>query len=211
MYKLINEHVETIVAYTDMKDKMIKPYLDLRKWLYERNVSQDRELQTKYKGYWVMGRLGDDFYRHYFKLLEQRKCGGNPDVGTVVRKLCKTPVNSKGVYRIQFSFASKLVHMCQPTMPIYDSMIKEFFFLPNADKKKGDDKLDELKMSYDFLIKEYARVIKHNMLGEAMSKVRALCESPADLTDQRVIDLLIWAFVKWAHSGGIQLCIARYS
>ena len=129
----------------------------------------------------------------------------------VVQELYEVPSNSTGQQKVQFSFASKLVHMCQPTLPVYDAMVKTFFFLPKAHGDSIDTQLPELMVDYRFLIDEYSRVMRDHLLDRAMSRVREYCAYATNLTDQRLIDLLIWVFVKWAKSGGIRTGTARYS
>ena len=84
----------------------------------------------------------------------------------VARQLYAIPMtNKKGEPTLQFSFSTKLVHMLRPCEPVYDRNIRAFFFLPQASAHKSlDKKLARLMPAYEFLRREYDRVIRKNLL-----------------------------------------------
>lgn len=191
MYALINKHIAEILT-DNAKERIFTRYLCLRGRFREVDVSQDAAFQKQYKGYWTMGRQSQEFYRLYFRLLQESKCNKSSDVKGVVQRLYD------GENRVHFSFATKLVHMCNPHLPVYDSVVRAFFFLPEH-AKDGEVKVQALLKDYEFLIEEYGRVIRNELLGKAIGVVRTQCGTSADLTDEKVIDALIWTFVTWVR------------
>src|SRR5260370_41701225 len=75
-------------------------------------------------------RLGDEFCKAYFEHLEELKALGRADVGRIAIRLYGVGSNKKGERKLHFSFSTKMAHMLQPDMPVYDSLVAQFFFLP---------------------------------------------------------------------------------
>jgi hypothetical protein len=204
MYRLINNNCDAVLG--ELERKLDVPgYQDLQRLLREVNVADDNDFQRKYRTYWRMNvaRLGDDFYRRYFGLLEESKTVGSPDVALVIQQLS---VRSSSTERqsIQFSFASKLVHTLDPRAPVYDSLVAAFyFFVPTSSGEGPDRKLGRLLEFYGFLRSEYERVITLGLLDTAIRRFRGRVRLQESLCDERVVDFLIWGFVKLLQ-GGVQ-------
>jgi hypothetical protein len=85
--------------------------------------------QQKYRAYWAMNvaRMNPSFYKAYFNALETapRK---KPTLSTVVHILYDASTNRSGRKSLQFSFATKLLHMTNPQLPLYSSEVTAFFF-----------------------------------------------------------------------------------
>ena len=172
-------------------------------WLTEKfpkaDVNSDAEFQRRFRNYWRLNyaRLSDEFLRSYFSLPQTLKLKGANEkgnkelVGEVARKLYDTPVNRKGQRKIEFSFASKLVHTLRPHAPIYDRNIKLFFLFRNP---TGPKKFDMLLEAYEFLTREYERILSMGILASSIEQFRKRFDSHAFL-DEKIIDSLIWSFV----------------
>jgi hypothetical protein len=149
--------------------------------------------------------LSQSFRSEYFSLLEREKCSaGNADVGRLARKLYETPVNSTERRALQFSFASKLVHMINTSLPVYDRMVETFYFLPRSYAGKPDKKLDNLLASYRFLVKEYDRILRDGLLADALHTFRRHFCLPPIYSDHKIIDTLIWKFVPFLEGGALR-------
>jgi len=140
--------------------------------------------------------LGQNFRAEYFLLLEREKASpARAGVEQVARKLYEIPVNSKGRKVLQFSFASKLVHMVNPELPVYDRMVEAFYYLPRSYAGKPEKKLENLLASYRFLVKEYDRILREGLLADVLHWFRRHFSLPPPYWDHKVIDTLIWKFV----------------
>lgn len=197
MYSLIREHSDYIIR--DIGKKHVDEYDWLMSNLRLLDVSRDSLFKEKYKQFWAMNaaRLSDDFVSAYFEYLEKNK--DNRTIG--IRKVCdylwyELPTEKS----LQFSFTTKLVHMINPNMPIYDGMIKDFYFLPDISYKDYEKRIINLLTLYSFLKDEQRRIIEQGLLHEPMKKFREHYK-PQHFTDVKVIDSLIWGFVSTARVG----------
>jgi hypothetical protein len=65
-------------------------------------------------------RLSSSFYTAYFDTLEAAPTQ-KPTLLTVVHRLYDASTNNSGTKSLQFSFATKLLHMTNPKLPLYSS------------------------------------------------------------------------------------------
>jgi hypothetical protein len=196
MYELISQHLHQLIGTVKPKED-IDPYVWMIRELPNRDVAHDEEFQKKYSAYWALNGagLGQTFRSEYFSLMEREKRSHMTDVAGVTRKLYEIPVNSKNKKALQFSFATKLVHMVNPTLPVYDRMVETFYFLPRSYAGETEKKLENLLLSYRFLVKEYDRILREKFLNETLETFRRhFCLQPS-YSDQKIIDTLIWKFV----------------
>jgi hypothetical protein len=174
--------------------------------LKKTNVAADNGFQSAYRRHWQLNaaRLSTSFLVAYFGLLEATKQENAATVESVARRLLETPTHGASRMTLQFSFASKLVHMVQPNQPIYDSMVERFFFFASAKEGESvDAKLKRLLQAYKFLGEEYRRVLTEGLLADAIARFRARFEVGTEYTDAKVIDTLIWKFVSFAGKGAL--------
>jgi hypothetical protein len=201
VYRLMNDHCNEVVdELARISD--VPRYLELRRRMRTTDVSSDVEFQDMYRDYWRMSlsRLGGLFYRRYFQSMEAIKNSAiEPDEAEIrrVAMLSDTPERSS----LQFSHATKLLNTVDPRQPVYDTHVASFyFFVPPASDRPFEARLDTLLAFYDFLRREYARVLGHGLLQPAIGVFRDRITSDPDLYDERVVDLLIWGFVSLMRS-----------
>ena len=206
MYHLVNANIDHLLA-TIQPPEDLAPYIWMLQELPSPGAIQSPTFQKTFSKYWAMNaaHLGAGFKAQYFEILldeskhAQRRC----DVETITKRLLEIDVNSKGK-ALEFSFATKLVHMLDPTLPVYDTRVESFYFLPRSYSGTHEVKLKNLLCSYDFLIREYARVLRDELLAPAISECRRRFNLTAIYTDQKVIDTLIWKFVPMLEHGAIR-------
>ncbi|PKL45408.1 MAG: hypothetical protein CVV39_07960 [Planctomycetes bacterium HGW-Planctomycetes-1] len=192
MYNLINNYIDIIIK--NISEQEILTYV----WLLQ-NAGQVNTLQyqQRYKQYWGMNnaRLSEEFCDAYFGLLGQTLDNPqNLNVADIARALYETPVNAHR-QNLQFSFSSKLAHMANPGQPIYDSLVADFYFFKTPQNRDWQQKLEQYMLFYNFLVNEYARISREGLLNASIQQFGNQFNQPV-LTDARVVDLLIWAFVK---------------
>lgn len=204
MYQLINAYVDTLLDAIS-PDIAIAPYNQLIRSLKEVDVSNDQNFRNIYAKYWGLNaaRLAPGFENVYFQNLEDLKASAdNVEVQSIASKLFATPTGEDGQRSLQFSFSSKLVHMICPHMPVYDSTVERFFFLPGTETlSRPEKKLDRLMKSYNFLILEYQRILDNGILAQAITRFRAKYLDTESWTDEKIIDTLIWQFVSFMRKG----------
>jgi len=213
MYALINQHIDALLDSINFQTD-IRPYICLLQQLPSVDVSTHAEFQREYRQYWQLNpaRLGNEYLTGYFSHLEQLK--SHPEhatVETIARHFLPIPTHRNGSRSLQFSFASKFVHMLFRDRPVYDSMVQLFFFLPSGGENEDPEKkLSRLLMSYEFLRHEYERILQHNLLAPAIAKFRWHFKIDDSYTDIKIIDTLIWVYVKFLKSGAIRNRVVVY-
>jgi hypothetical protein len=191
MYRLINRNADEIIKWI-LPDKF---YEELLVGVTAEAI-QSQAYQLKFRKYWGMNaaQLSAGFHQTYFaRLAEALKTPMT--IEPLAATLYEASVRKDGRKSIQFSFATKLLHMANPSLPIYDSYVAQFYFFEPPFYGEFAERLPRMVGFYRFLVDEYARILKHALLAEAIGEFRR-----ADIadcwTDERIIDYLIWGAVK---------------
>ncbi len=200
MYYLLGDHIQPVLNMIGKERPRHVPEYD---WLIE-NLSKSMipEYQARYRRFWNMNRfLSKEYFSAYFERLNT--LSEIPlDAAMLAKDLYDVPTNSKGRQTIQFSYATKLLHMKHQTLPIYDSFVCKFYFWEVGDNQTVEQKIQELAGFHAFLVKEYARVISQGLLERPIEAFRKRFE-PRFFTDQKTIDSLIWAYTRLLAKGGL--------
>jgi hypothetical protein len=199
MYSLINQYAGTILG------TIARNHVTEYDWLLQ-NIAQvnEQDYQRRYRAYWAMNaaQLSPDFYTAYFAALDEARDRALT-LDVLSRRLYDASARRDGSRSLQFSFATKLLHMANPHLPIYDSKVAGFFFFRAA---PGDLPLDQrisrLVTFHGFLTQEYARVLNDRLLAVAIEPFRQQLQ-PQHFTDEKCIDSLLWAFVTLLEGGGL--------
>jgi hypothetical protein len=83
-------------------------------------------------------------------------------------------------------------------------MVESFYFLPRSYSGAAAEKLANLLRSYQFLVSEYDRILREALLASSIEEFRRRFQFPADYSDQKIIDTLIWKFVPFLESGALR-------
>jgi hypothetical protein len=204
MYALINQSAKTVVG--TIPSVHVTEY----EWLLQNlgKVSTP-DYQNRYRLYWGMGAalLSSTFYTAYFAALNAAVSNA-PTLSSVAQTLHAASTNSKGRRSLQFSFATKLLHMTNQQLPIYSSEVAAFYFFQEPEIKDSTDPNDlqrrifALVTFHDFLKQEYARVLQKNLLVIAIQEFKRQL-NPQHFTDEKIVDSLIWAFVAFLWNGAL--------
>jgi len=194
MYRLINDYRDAICLR--LADLDIAAYGELMKALQSRgaDATTSPHFQAAYRRYWRMNvaRLGDLYYRRYFELLADCWVSQSTDIEAIVRDLAET----LEARTLQFSFATKLAHMVNPRLPVFDSFVAAFYFYtPPASSNSFDQRLGDLLTFYRFLQAEYDRVTRDPAGSRMLAEVRNKLSLDLAVPDERVLDWLIWGLV----------------
>jgi hypothetical protein len=198
MYRLIEKYAGIIV-------KRIPPdYVSKYDWLLENaDKVMTSEYQMKYRDFWAMNAAlpSDEFCSVYFSTLQSalNEAKDPPSLKDIV-KILYPATERKGKNPKKpfppFSFATKLKHMTNTALPVYDKWVVGFYFLrvPTLTKTGGIERriVDYIKI-HDFLVEEYARVLGEGLLSSAIQKFESELK-PRHFSKEKIIDSLIWAF-----------------
>jgi len=198
MYHIINTHIDRVLGQVSTGHVAEYDFL-----LGNRHRVGDSDFQRRYRVFWALNaaRLSETFCANYFGLLkdvlEVRR-----GIEEIARHLYLVESNNRG-HKLQFSFATKLLHMADPHSPIYDSMVADFFFFSESHStEKIPERIEELAGFHNFLAEEYARVLEAGLLAPSIEKFRDKLK-PKHFSDQKVIDSLIWGFVSLQKKGAM--------
>ena len=197
MYSVISASHQTIIREIDPQ------YVAQYEWIREKVAEADSiQYQREYKDFWRMNvaQLSKSFYATYFGLL---KASAPPTLPSLGQTLYESAIRRSGKRILPFSFATKLLHIQNPHLPIYDSRVARFFlFEPPASDPPLQERIAKLTAFYEFLVAEYARVINAGMLAPAIAAFRERFR-PHHHTDEKIVDWLIWALVGLAEDGAV--------
>jgi hypothetical protein len=202
MYRIINENIGAVLEAVDPRF-----FLEYS-WLidHRQGLALTDEYQRRYKSYWGMGaaRLPNGFHARYFDELANRR-NQIPNPVTLARELAHfTHPRS-----LQVSFCTKLCHMLNQHLPIIDGLIMDFYFwrTPNLDL---DGRANYFRECYQFLIKEYQRILAMGLLNGPIAEIRRAFPLPVGVKDERVVDALIWHTVRVLRDRGLVSGIVVY-
>ena len=141
MYHFINAQIDFIIESFDVDH--IRKYDWLVEHLYQ---VRNEQFQKEYRIFWRMNaaRLSQNFCDKYFEILQDKQ-QDQLDFKGIVYSLYNVPSNSKGKKSLQFSFCTKLAHMVNQNLPIYDSLISEFYFFEPNVRMELDDRISPKK------------------------------------------------------------------
>ena len=199
MYHLIENNCTAIISFIS------RAHVAEYDWLMQNAaLSGSTAFQARYKHFWRLNaaRLSPTYCNAYFKELHSAQFKTtSPD--KVATKLFATPTHRNGRQSMQFSFATKLVHTANPTLPIYDSLIAAFYFFQEPSQKLPLSKRIAHLMAFQgFLVQEYQRILRKKLLVRSISSFRKQLQ-PQHFTDEKVIDSLLWAVVSMLKRGAL--------
>jgi len=204
MYSIICRNQKAILNGIRQSDDV-----DEYEWLIKTVSSQSwpADFEGRYKAFWVMGRVSGGYYPPYFQALGAARTQP-PNLGQLCRALYpfstrKKKNSQQTIQTLQFSYPTKLCHMVNANLPIYDTRVARFYLFqePSTDWP-FPTRINAYVAFYGFLKNEYARILNRNLLKPAIDAFKQKF-NPKQHTEEKVIDWLIWKFVDLADKGQI--------
>lgn len=192
MYDLINANIGIVLQAID-PIKTVGRYVSLIQ-----NVSRvaTPQYQTQYASYWTMQYPDQAYRKVYFQTLQTALLTplNPPNLSSLATSLYNTPANKKG-QSTQFSFVTKLLHMVDHHSPLYDGNVAAFYLFPEPDSSDPQKRIAAYLTFHSFLVREYGRILRHGLLSQPIQVFRQrFAQQQQHFTDERVIDVLIWAY-----------------
>jgi len=197
VYQCINKNIDNLLD--EIGHEHVKDYEFLLNELSSINVAKDINYQTKYRTFWVMRYISpdSDFNTKYFEFLENNKNKKSVTLDEVCTHFNGVTTDKAGKYSsFQFSFISKLMHMINGTFPIYDSKVRDFYFIPISSDNNFEKKRKNANGLIYYLIQEQKKAIACKEIKSAMNKFKNRF-SPHNFSDEKILDSLIWGYVKY--------------
>ena len=162
----------------------IEKYQFLRKRLFETDVSEDRDFQRAFNGFFRMGRRTEAYYVDFYRYLQKHK--GH---GISFEKALTYLYERHG--RMEMSFVSKMVAIVDPLFPIWDSVVTKGHFgivAPYANAKNRLQKGVERYVHYCRCYDTYMQT------AEAAAKITEFENlfPNTGITDVKKLDFMLW-------------------
>jgi len=196
LYEEINDNIDRIL-------RVITPgHVAQYDWLIQ-NIQRVAEpaYQRRYKTFWRLNGAGlSQAYCHaYFEFLQGGLNNNVLHLNILAHELYQIPINTNR-QALQFSFCTKLCHMLNREIPIYDSRIRIFYnFAEPLRQLPVLQRIAGYVQFHQFLINEYNRVLNEGLLAPSIQTFRQHLD-PQHFTDIKVIDSLIWAFINYQEA-----------
>ena len=206
MYSLILKNQVAIIDKIKASENHFEEYLKLMKYIEFNDLNSG--FQELYRKFWGMNRAisHDDFYDKYFSYFNDNN---DIELKKLIEDLSERKINNRGYKTAQLSFSSKLLHMKNPHLPIFDQHIKHFYFLPDYSIIQPIEKrIDRFLNDYKFLKLEFERIIENKLLGDFPNQIKR--EFNCEITDEKAIDSIIWAFSSLLSEGAIKRGEIKY-
>ena len=199
MYRHIDQHVEALIHIL-RRERHVEEYDELVRRFRQPTAAQDPEFQRQYAHFWGFHQALDPTWReNYFKWLQKIASQRDREPRHLLEcTLHEIGRNLASGQSVEFSFAAKLVHTLAPESPIYDAKIRDFYLLPETMRGRNfEERIGYGLRIYDALVEEYNRVLQGHLLDKSIALFRRKLH-PHAFTPIKIIDSLIWVFVKWA-------------
>ena len=194
VYQLINDSIDQVLYC--ITEKHVPGYNYL---IQNIDKVAESDYQERYKKYWRLygAGLSQDYCTAYFQHLEAGLKGTLPKIDVLTNQLYKIPT-SPNKLTLQFSFCSKLCHMLNRHLPIYDSQIKNFYglFKRPSSRLPIEQRIEAYVGFYEFLSNEYTRVLTEGVLSPSIKLFRQEFDSQY-FTNEKVVDSLIFAYMRY--------------
>ncbi len=179
----LDERVVHVIHSEKMKQG-VHNYLNLLN-LYQisTDVSNDMHFQTKYKGFYSMGRKSKDFYEMYFTYMQLLR---NCDISHISFEEIFSYIKSK-TNRNEASFSSKLMHTIDNHSPILDRYVLQNLELYRQYLSKNTDKIA--------LFYQMKNIINGMLLNsnDVINKFDHVFPNEAtQITKEKKLDFILW-------------------
>jgi hypothetical protein len=187
--EILNKQKE-ILARIDPES--ISVYLFLKKEYKKGNIISNHLFQFVFRSYYRLDNagLGDKIKNEYFKLLAEKESS----LEKILLRLYKIK-NERGLNTVQFSFATKLLHTLDNSLPIYDTEVFRVIH-----KKPTGEKIQKIKSCldiYESLKEEYSGLLLDPRTeGLLLSFRKKFNVSETQISNVKTLDFIIWSLGK---------------
>ena len=161
-------------------------YRCLMEMFHKTNVSEDRNFQRCYNGFFRMQRRSPEFYTEYFRFMERHKSEADLTFDRVLKHLyAKTE-------KVEPSFSSKMLSMINQNKPVWDR-----FVLKNLKLRFSYNGLPEKKISsaiavYDEICTSFKDFVKSEQAKEWIKLFDKQFPEAEGISVVKKIDLILW-------------------
>lgn len=174
----------------NVDQEIIDVYLWLKNAYEKGNVKKNLVFQFVFRSYYGLDRTGlsEAQKTKYFELLSKKET----DLKTILRELYELP-NLMNRNAVQFSFATKLLHTIDNSKPIFDAKVSAV--IHRAVTGNGvEERIESAEKIYTYLENLYSRLAGNEKVQGVIKRFKSRFGlGPRSMTDQRILDFLIWS------------------
>jgi len=164
----------------------VEKYQSLIERIQKTDVTENTTFQINYNDFFKMRQRPQEYYREYYRYMQQQKDNGNLTFEAVLNHFYAK------FGRVEASFSSKLLSMINPNMPVWDKfVISNLGLTPPSYAKPPEERIRQTIKIYAAICKWYDDFMKTD-------EVRAWIElfdqkyPNSRITDVKKIDLILW-------------------
>lgn len=183
------QKAEQLLSKNDKLLDGMNKYKQIMESLHYTDVSMNRNFQRTFNRFFVMRSRTPLYYDKFYSFLEERK-----DVGATFEETLEELKSANG--KLEISFSSKLVHVIDPTQPIWDRNVSVLHFgmkVPNYGKPIDVRQAEVIKVYHDYCRRFYDYLDSNE--GQALILLFDDQYPHSGLTDVKKLDFILWADV----------------
>ncbi|MDF2586403.1 MAG: hypothetical protein K0S41_244 [Anaerocolumna sp.] len=163
----------------------ITTYQDIMNRFYNTDVSQDKEFQRKYNGFYKI-RSKTSFYEPYYKYMQDHKKNKNISFIEALQYFYK----ESG--RLEASFISKLLHTLNPALPIWDKYVLEHLGIKASNSSVCMEERYRVSNNIYSSLTNWFENVLYSEDGKAVIEMFDTVFKNNGLTDTKKIDFVLW-------------------
>ncbi len=187
----IEDHSIEIIG--NIEYESIDVYNFLKMEFSKSNANENYLFQFVFRSFYRIDNAGltPEFKKEYFKILEQNRNEKQFNFKKILKQLYNFP-NIKRQNTLQFSFATKMFHTINNSMPIYDSGVVRMFSLSRPYQSEFCVKLDKYLDQLNIIQKGYDEIIEKNLLPKTTELFDQKFVNHR-LSDMKKLDFIFWS------------------
>ena len=176
------KQTKPLLPNLDKIERGVKKYCEIQTQFYSTDVSNDRDFQRLFNGYYRI-RRNSEWQGHFYELLERSK--NKPMSFEEVLRTMHTKTGN-----IEASFSSKLIATCSPDSPVIDKHVLENMNM-SLPRPNEADRLEKTILLYQQLITQFEECLKTN---DVKAKIDAFQKHfpQINISDVKALDFILW-------------------
>lgn len=172
--------------FEKLTPRVLQKYIWLQENLHQRNIAVDAEYRQRFAGFFRMRFVSSEYKDNFFSLFEQIKKDDSISFRDVSEQLYK--VSGKH----EFSFISKMLHMINPSRPIYDSQVDSVLHIHRTYRSGLEGKISGDEM----ILKRISSVYQTLCASQDIVSLLDIIDQSVPghlISKEKKIDFLLWA------------------
>lgn len=128
-------------------------------------------------------------YNIYFSIFSELVVEDYVNTDKIIKEVLRglTPMREK----LEYSYASKMIHTVNTNYPLYDSYVKSALRLKNISGKSNEERIESYLIIYKKIIEIYNKIIKNESLKNLIKNFEEQ-RKLNDINDIKILDFLFW-------------------